>query len=76
MSLDAASLETFDDTQLNEWLTKRILQLSVDALSQRMVVCTACGETKGDYIIDVQKAQYRFDTPKTYAFLKYILAEG
>ena len=74
--MSTASTAVFDNPQFDEWLKKEILRLSVDALHKHMVVCTACGQVKGDYIIDYQNEQYRFDEPKTYAFLTFLLAQG
>ncbi|AFY36859.1 hypothetical protein Lepto7376_0424 [[Leptolyngbya] sp. PCC 7376] len=74
--MSTASSAVFDNPQFDEWLKQEILRLSVDALNKHMVVCTACGQVKGDYIIDYQANEYRFDTPKTYAFLTFILSQG
>ncbi|MFG6097056.1 hypothetical protein D0962_32900 [Leptolyngbyaceae cyanobacterium CCMR0082] len=70
-----ASLESPVFSQLNQWLTKRIRDLSVDALSSKAFTCTACGEIEGEYIVDYEGKTYRFDTATTYAFLEFILAK-
>ncbi|MFG6103484.1 hypothetical protein [Adonisia turfae] len=70
-----ASLESPVFSQFNQWLTKRIRDLSVDALSSKAFTCTACGEIEGEYIVDYEGKTYRFDTATTYAFLEFILAK-
>ncbi|EKV01297.1 hypothetical protein Lepto7375DRAFT_3459 [Leptolyngbya sp. PCC 7375] len=70
-----ASLESPVFRQLDQWLTKRIRDLSVDALASKAFTCTACGEVEGEYIVDYEGKTYRFDTATTYAFLEFILAK-
>ncbi|OKH14184.1 hypothetical protein [[Limnothrix rosea] IAM M-220] len=73
--MSTASSAVFKDPQFDEWLQREILRLSVDTLNKKAITCTACGEIRGDYIVDFQGETYRFDTPKTYAFLTYVLEE-
>lgn len=70
-----ASLESPAFSQLNTWLTKRIREISVDALASKAFTCTACGEVAGEYLIDYEGQTYRFDTATTYAFLEFVLAQ-
>ena len=70
-----ASLDSPTFSQLDNWLTKRIRELSVDTLSSKTFTCTACGEVEGEYLVDYEGKTYRFDTPTTYAFLEFILAK-
>ncbi|MBT9317118.1 hypothetical protein IXB50_16970 [Leptothoe spongobia TAU-MAC 1115] len=56
-------------------MTKRIRELSVDALAAQAFTCTACGEVAGEYLVDYEGKTYRFDTANTYAFLEFILAK-
>ncbi|NEQ50990.1 MAG: hypothetical protein F6K11_12785 [Leptolyngbya sp. SIO3F4] len=70
-----AGLESPTFNQLDSWLTKRIRDLSVDALASKAFTCTACGEVAGEYLVDYEGKTYRFDTPTTYAFLEFILAK-
>lgn len=70
-----ASLESPTFSQLDSWLTKRIRELSVDALASSAFTCTACGEVAGEYLVDYEGKTFRFDTPTTYAFLEFILAK-
>ncbi|MEM1254239.1 MAG: hypothetical protein AAGI69_17555 [Cyanobacteria bacterium P01_H01_bin.21] len=70
-----ASLESPVFTQLDQWLTRRIRELSVDALAAKTFTCTACGEVEGEYLVDYEGKTYRFDTPTTYSFLEFILAK-
>jgi hypothetical protein len=55
------------------WLEQQILTLSVDALNEKVLTCTACGQIKGDYIIEYQGQSFRYGAGKAYAFLRYIL---
>ena len=70
-----ASLDSPVFSQLDTWLTKRIRELSVDALASQAFTCTACGEVAGEYLVDYEGKTYRFDTATTYAFLDFILAK-
>ena len=70
-----ASLESPVFSQLDQWLTKRIRDLSVDALASKAFTCTACGEVEGEYIVDYDGKTYRFDTATTYSFLEFIVAQ-
>lgn len=70
-----ASLDSPTFAQLDTWLTKRIRELSVDALAAKAFTCTACGEVEGDYLVDYDGKTFRFDTATTYAFLEFILAK-
>ncbi|MGD1949557.1 MAG: hypothetical protein ACFB14_07910 [Leptolyngbyaceae cyanobacterium] len=70
-----ASLESPVFTQLDQWLTRRIRELSVDALAAKTFTCTACGEVEGEYLVDYEGKTYRFDTATTYSFLEFILAK-
>lgn len=70
-----ASLESPEFAQLENWLTKRIRELSINALNSRAFTCTACGEVTGEYLVDYNDKTYRFDTATTYAFLEFILAK-
>ncbi|MEM9265979.1 MAG: hypothetical protein AAGA46_10695 [Cyanobacteria bacterium P01_F01_bin.13] len=70
-----ASLESPTFSQLESWLTKRIRELSVDALAAQTFTCTACGEVAGEYVVDYEGKTFRFDTATTYAFLEFILAK-
>ena len=70
-----ASLESPVFTQLDQWLTRRIRELSVDALASKAFTCTACGEVEGEYLVDYEGKTYRFDTATTYSFLEFILAK-
>lgn len=69
------SLESPVFSQLETWLAKRIRELSIDALAAKTFTCTACGEVKGDYLVDYEGTTYRFDTATTHAFLEFILAK-
>ena len=70
-----ASLDSPTFAQLETWLTKRIRELSVDALASKAFTCTACGEVAGDYLVDYEGKTFRFDTATTYAFLEFVLAK-
>ncbi|ESA35509.1 hypothetical protein N836_12445 [Leptolyngbya sp. Heron Island J] len=70
-----ASLESPVFGQLEQWLAKRIRDLSIDALASKAFTCTACGEVEGEYLVDYEGKTYRFDTATTYAFLEFILAK-
>ena len=70
-----ASLDSPVFSQLDTWLTKRIRELSVDALASQAFTCTACGEVAGEYLVDYEGKTYRFATATTYAFLDFILAK-
>ena len=70
-----ASIDSATFTQLETWLTRRIRELSVDALSSKAFTCTACGEVEGEYLVDYEGKTFRFDTATTYAFLEFILAK-
>ncbi|MEB3280592.1 MAG: hypothetical protein VKK42_16895 [Lyngbya sp.] len=59
--------------QFDSWLEQQILTLSVDALSQKVLTCTACPKVMGDYILEYQGESMRFPAAKTYAFLRYVL---
>ncbi|NJL00574.1 MAG: hypothetical protein HC910_08395 [Spirulinaceae cyanobacterium SM2_1_0] len=56
------------------WLERQILTLSVDALSRAALTCTACGEVRGEHIIEYQGESLRLPARSTYAFLHYVLA--
>jgi hypothetical protein len=60
-------------SHFEEWLTQQILTLSVDALSQKVLTCTACPQVLGDYIIEYQGESLRLPAGKAYAFLRYVL---
>lgn len=64
----SSTLQLFDS-----WLEQQILTLSVDALSQEVLTCTACPQVVGDYIIEYQGESFRFKAPKAYAFLQYVI---
>lgn len=70
-----ASLDSPTFAQLDIWLTKRIRELSIDALASKAFTCTACGEVEGEYLVDYEGKTFRFDTATTYAFLEFILAK-
>ena len=70
-----ASLASPIVEQLDNWLARRIRELSVDALASGTFTCTACGEVAGDYIVDYEGKTYRFDTVTTHAFLEFVLAK-
>lgn len=70
-SLDPSLADAFD-----AWMKAEILKLSVDTLKSQAVTCTACGEVLGTYIIDYKGNQMRLSTEQTYAFLKFLLAQG
>ncbi|MEM7066899.1 MAG: hypothetical protein AAF572_27515 [Cyanobacteria bacterium P01_B01_bin.77] len=70
-----ASLDSSTFAQLDIWLTKRIRELSIDALASKAFTCTACGEVDGDYLVDYEGKTFRFDTATTYTFLEFILAK-
>lgn len=57
-----------------DWLTQQILTLSVDALSEEALTCTACPKVMGDYIIEYQGEKLRLPAAEAYAFLRYITA--
>ena len=59
--------------EFEAWLEQRIATLSVDALNRNVLTCTACGEVTGDYIIEYRGESLRYQAPKAYAFLKYVL---
>ena len=69
-----ASQQSPEFAQIESWLTKRIRELSIDALTSRAFICTACGEVDGEYIVDYRGKSFRFDTATTYAFLEFILS--
>ncbi|MEO0407406.1 MAG: hypothetical protein AAF289_08665 [Cyanobacteria bacterium P01_A01_bin.135] len=58
--------------EFNDWLTEQILTLSVDALSEEAVTCTACPKVMGDYIIEYQGEKLRMPAGQAYAFLQYV----
>lgn len=70
-----ASLESPVFSQLDQWLVKRIRELSVDALASQAFTCTACGEVAGEYVVNYEGKTYRFDTATTYSFLEFIVAQ-
>ncbi len=70
-----ASLDSPEFDQLDSWLTKRIRELSVDALAAKTFTCTTCGEVAGEYLVDYDGKTFRFDTATTYAFLEFIVAK-
>lgn len=67
--LPAQTLRLFD-----HWIEQQILTLSVKALSQNVLTCTACPQVMGDYIIEYQGESFRFSASKAYAFLQFILS--
>ena len=69
------SLESPVFSQLEQWLAKRIRELSVEALASGAFTCTACGEVAGEYLVDYTGKTFRFDTATTYAFLEFILSK-
>ncbi|MGB2925651.1 MAG: hypothetical protein WBB82_10145 [Limnothrix sp.] len=72
----STTIPTPNDPKFEAWLEQQILSLSVDALNEKVLTCTACGQVKGDYIIEYQGKSMRFDAGKTYGFLQYILAQS
>jgi hypothetical protein len=58
---------------IETWLTEQVRQLSVDVLSIGVATCTACGEIKGDYIIEFKGEQLRCPLHTAYAVLRFIL---
>ena len=70
-----ASLDSPIFGQLEQWLAKRIRDLSVEALASSAFTCTACGEVAGEYLVDYEGKTFRFDTATTYAFLEFILSK-
>ncbi len=55
------------------WLNEEIRKLSVDALNSGLFTCTACGETKGYYVIEYQGEKLRYPAAETYAFLQFAI---
>ncbi|MEL7039535.1 MAG: hypothetical protein AAFO04_28575 [Cyanobacteria bacterium J06592_8] len=59
-----------------QWLNQQILTLSVDALKNNVLTCTACPKVMGDYIIEYKGESIRLPVGKAYAFLRYILDDA
>ncbi len=71
--MDTTDQSSIDFQAFETWLTEQILPLSVDALSKKVLTCTACQEVMGEYIIEYQGEKLRCPAAKTYAFLRYVL---
>lgn len=69
----STTVPTTNDPNFELWLEQQILALSVDALNKKVLTCTACGQIKGDYIIEYEGKSFRYGAGKAYAFLQYIL---
>ncbi len=69
---DVSELSLPIRSDFKHWLEKEIQRLSVETLSSDVVTCTACGEVRGDYIIDFQGKSFRMPAGEAYAFLMFV----
>lgn len=66
--------ETIKKTAVDFHLAERIRRLSVEAIIAGISVCTACGESTGNYIISYKGARFNYDARQTCAFLENIVS--
>lgn len=61
--------------EYQSWIAEKIRNLSVEALSLKALICNACGEVEGIYIIEYQDQTLRLSSESTLAFLEFILSK-
>jgi hypothetical protein len=72
------NLSQFNLTHLSgyrPWLEDKIRQLSVAALSENAITCTACGEVLGAYIIEYGGKTFRLSAEETLALLQFVATD-